>query len=785
MDRGRAERLEELFDRGLPLETAERRSLLDDVRRGDAELADELASLFTAHEAPGRLEDLAAQLFPDVLDDLSRTLAGNVENLPSVVGHYQLLEPLGQGGMGEVYRARDLSLDRLVALKFLAPHLAADAEARARLKREARAASALDHPNIAVVHEIGTTAVEPDGSGAGRLFIAMAYYSGETIKKKLTRGSLAVADAIDYAAQTADGLAAAHEAGIVHRDIKPANVIVTSRGVAKIVDFGIARSAGSGLTGDGGLLGTIAYMSPEQTRGEPVDCRTDVWSLGAMVYEMLAAQRPFRGDDDAVVIHAIRHDEPKPLLRIRPGIPATLARIIDICLAKDPDARFQHAGALLAALKALQAGDVSEPLVTAPRRLKIRPALRIPILIVFLLAIAGAVLRPEVFGQLLGRAGHPPIVSPDSRMVLVLPFAPASPDPALERIGRDLAVTLTAGLDGMGALRTVDPTPTLADVASGQPLSRDDAHVTAGRRGAGRFIQGALTRAGGLIRLDLSLYATGGDEAIARASVTGDAPALSDRALIALLDQLWQREPPHAPSVAAIRKSQVPEARRAYLEGELALSRRNMAAAVDAFERAFARRSHVLVGVLAVDVSAHLLGSAGARRPGARAEGDRASGGVAGARSSAGGGLGHPFAGRTTHTAASVDRAFSRPLGSMVVIREFPHALRRVSRSTVAGGPLGSRALPQTEPALRLRVEPPVCRDPVRGRQRRRGASRARGGAMVGGYRQASCLDPGAGSPPRGDEVEVDSTRAPERGSGARAVEAARVSRSPDQRVRR
>ena len=587
MDRGRAERLEELFDRGLPLETAERRSLLDDVRRGDAELADELASLFTAHEAPGRLEDLAAQLFPDVLDDLSRTLAGNVENLPSVVGHYQLLEPLGQGGMGEVYRARDLSLDRLVALKFLAPHLAADAEARARLKREARAASALDHPNIAVVHEIGTTAVEPDGSGAGRLFIAMAYYSGETIKKKLTRGSLAVADAIDYAAQTADGLAAAHEAGIVHRDIKPANVIVTSRGVAKIVDFGIARSAGSGLTGEGGLLGTIAYMSPEQTRGEPVDCRTDVWSLGAMVYEMLAAQRPFRGDDDAVVIHAIRHDEPKPLLRIRPGIPATLARIIDICLAKDPDARFQHAGALLAALKALQAGDVSEPLVTAPRRLKIRPALRIPILIVFLLAIAGAVLRPEVFGQLLGRAGHPPIVSPDSRMVLVLPFAPASPDPTLERIGRDLAVTLTAGLDGMGALRTVDPTPTLADVASGQPLSRDDAHVTAGRRGAGRFIQGALTRAGGLIRLDLSLYATGGDEAIARASVTGDAPALTDRALIALLDQLWQREPPDAPSVAAIRKSQVPEARRAYLEGELALSRRNMAAALDAFERAF------------------------------------------------------------------------------------------------------------------------------------------------------------------------------------------------------
>jgi len=588
VDRGRAERLEELFDRGLSLDPAERRCLLDDVRREDGELADELASLFTAHEAPGGLDGLAGRLFPDILDDLSRTLA-NAETLPPVVGHYQLLELLGQGGMGEVYRARDLSLDRLVALKFLPPHLATDPEARARLKREARAASALDHPNIAVVHEIGTTEPQLDGSGEGRLFIAMACYSGETIKEKLTRGPLAVGDALDYAAQTADGLAAAHDAGIVHRDIKPANVIVTHRGVVKIVDFGIARSAGSKRTREGGPLGTVAYMSPEQTRGEPVDYRTDVWSLGAMLYEMLTAQRPFRGDHDAVVIHAIRYDEPEPVLRIRPEVPAALSRLIETSLAKDPDARFRETGVLLAALKAIQAGDASGPPVTAPRRLSSRPAVTIATLIVFLLAAAGAVLRPGIFGQLLGRAGDTPIGSPNSRTVLVLPFVPTSADPTLERIGRDLVVTLTAGLDGMGALRSVDATTTLTQVASRQALSRDEAQVMARRRGASRFVQGALTWAGSLIRLDLSLYATGSDDAIARASVTGDDPtALTDRAIIALLDQLWQREPPDVPSVAAIRKSQVPAARRAYLEGELALSRRHMAAAVDAFERAFA-----------------------------------------------------------------------------------------------------------------------------------------------------------------------------------------------------
>ena len=493
--------------------------------------------------------------------------------------------------MGEVYRARDLSLDRLVALKFLSPRLATDPEARARLKREARAASALDHQNIGVVHEIGATEPERDSSTAGRLFIAMAYYAGETIKEKVARGPLAIADAIDYVAQTTDGLAAAHEAGIVHRDIKPANVIVTHRGSVKIVDFGIARCVGSERTQEGSTLGTVAYMSPEQTRGEPVDLRTDVWSVGAMLYEMLTAQRPFNGDDDAVVIHAIRYDEPESVLRFRPALPSALARVIETCLAKDPNARYQHIGDLRSALRAIEVGDSSEAPVAGRAAALSRPVVAIAALIAFvLLAVGAIVVRPQIVGLRLGRAGGTPAtVDPDSRTVLVLPFAPTSPDPTLERMGRDLVVTLGSGLDGMGALRTVDAMTTLTHLSSRQALSVDEAHIMARRRGADRFVQGVLTRAGSLIRLDLCLYGTGSSEAMVRASVTGnDAPALTDRAIIALLDQLWQREPPEAPSLAAIKKSQVPAARRAYLEGELALSRLNMAAALDAFERAFA-----------------------------------------------------------------------------------------------------------------------------------------------------------------------------------------------------
>lgn len=360
IDRGR---IGELFEQALALPPEARAGFLEVACSDKPDLRAELESLLAARaRAPNRLERMAQEVMPRAMQALSN--AGSP--VGRTVSHYEILGLIGGGGMGMVYRARDLALGRLAALKFLRPHLVADADARARLESEARAASALDHPNIAVVYEIGAAEPRPRDSVSPRLFIAMAYYAGETIREKIARGALPVADALAYAVQVADGLARAHEAGIIHRDIKPANVMVTDRGEAKILDFGIARTAGVERTRQDATLGTVAYMSPEQTRGETVDHWTDMWSFGATLYEMLTAQRPFRGDDNAVMIHAIRHDEPEPLRRLRPEIPAPLAAIVETCLQKDPAARYRQTAELLSALRSLQADRAQTPAAQRP-----------------------------------------------------------------------------------------------------------------------------------------------------------------------------------------------------------------------------------------------------------------------------------------------------------------------------------------------------------------------------------------------------------------------------------
>jgi serine/threonine protein kinase/Flp pilus assembly protein TadD len=350
--RGRAERerLGDLFERALAVPPERQAAFIEEASGGDAELHAELTSLLASHAAaPNFLERMGEELLPAALGALSE------ENLPAgrVVGHYEILERLGGGGMGVIYKARDTSLDRVVALKFLPRHLAADAEARARLKREARAASALDHPNIEVVYEIGATEPAPGDPEGGRLFIAMAYYEGETFKEKIARGPLAIREALDYAIQLVEGLSRAHEAGIVHRDIKPANVMVTDRGEVKIVDFGVAKVTGVELTRDGTRLGTVAYMSPEQIRGGAVDHRTDLWSTGVVLYEMLTGVRPFRGDAEEAVLDAIRNDEPPPLEALRPEVPPRLARVVRQCLAKEPALRHASGATLLADLRSV------------------------------------------------------------------------------------------------------------------------------------------------------------------------------------------------------------------------------------------------------------------------------------------------------------------------------------------------------------------------------------------------------------------------------------------------
>ena len=272
----------------------------------------------------------------------------------SSIGPYRVLDTLGEGGMGQVYRARDTRLAREVAVKVLPREFARDLSAVERFRREARVASTLSHPHICTIYDTG----EHDGL----LYLVMELLDGESLQALLAAGPLSTARVVALAIELADGLDAAHEKGIVHRDLKPANVFVTSRGHAKILDFGVAKLTGAaddaetvaGLTSAGQAIGTAAYMAPEQARGEPVDARADLFSLGLVLYEMLSRRPAFAGPTTAVIFDAILNRQPPPLRELCPDVPAALERIIGRLLAKDPDARYQTAKALLDELRDVQ-----------------------------------------------------------------------------------------------------------------------------------------------------------------------------------------------------------------------------------------------------------------------------------------------------------------------------------------------------------------------------------------------------------------------------------------------
>ena len=281
--------------------------------------------------------------------------------LGQTISHYKILEKLGAGGMGVVYKAQDLKLDRFVVLKFLPSDLTRDEKAKERFIVEAKAASALDHPNVCTIYEINETL-------DGHLFIAMAYYEGETLKEKVSRNQLSVTSVIEIATQIAQGLSRAHEAGIVHRDIKPANIIITKRHEVKILDFGLAKLAGQQhLTKSGATLGTIAYMSPQQAQGLEVDHRTDIWSLGVVMYEMLTGQLPFQGHYDQAVMYAIVNTAPAAVRSLRSEVSGRLEAIINKALAKKLEERYQHIDELLEDLKSPTKKIASKPFVSAPK----------------------------------------------------------------------------------------------------------------------------------------------------------------------------------------------------------------------------------------------------------------------------------------------------------------------------------------------------------------------------------------------------------------------------------
>ena len=262
------------------------------------------------------------------------------------ISHYKILEKLGQGGMGVVYKAEDTKLDRPVALKFLAAHLLNDSEAKERFLREAKAAAGINHANICHVHEIGEE--------GGETFIAMAFLEGESLEDRIAKGPLSLMDALDIARQAAEGLEAAHVKGILHRDIKPANIMVDAKGRATIMDFGLARlTEASRLTKVDTTVGTVAYMSPEQAQGMEADGRADIWALGCVLYEMVSGQHPFRGQYDQALLYEIVHEEPAALAGLRTDVPIELELLTSKCLAKDADDRYQSAKEISVDLRTL------------------------------------------------------------------------------------------------------------------------------------------------------------------------------------------------------------------------------------------------------------------------------------------------------------------------------------------------------------------------------------------------------------------------------------------------
>ena len=435
------------------------------------------------------------------------------------ISHYRIVARIGAGGMGVVYRAQDLTLDRPVALKFLPPHLSADPEARRRFVHEAKAAAALDHSGICTVHEVG----EADGQP----FIAMALLEGETLRERIARGPLPIAETLAIATQVAEALQEAHGKGIVHRDVKPANVMITPKGQAKVMDFGLAQLGdASRVTQSGTTLGTFAYMSPEQARGEAVDRRADIWSLGVMLYEMVSGRRPFPGEREAALLYGIQHGEAEPLTGVRTGVPLELERVVDKSLAKSPDLRYQHADELAADLRriALETTEgrtrtaFSDFAAARPVRSGRRRALRwgLPISAALLVAVF-LLLRPVLFDEILASAPKP---------IAVIAFENRTGDAGYDHLCEAIPNLLITSLEQSKYLRVVT-WERLRDLlrqigrTETTTIDQETGFAVCRAAGVGTVVLGSFTRAGELFATDVKVLDVESKQLLAGASARG------------------------------------------------------------------------------------------------------------------------------------------------------------------------------------------------------------------------------------------------------------------------
>ena len=406
------------------------------------------------------------------------------------ISHYRILERLGGGGMGVVYRAQDTRLDRTVALKFLPLEWSQDSVLRERFSREARAASGLDHPHICTIFDVGE-------SPQGQLFIAMAFCPGETLKQRIQRGPMPADEAARFAIQIAEALEAAHEANIVHRDIKPANILLTDRDEVKIVDFGLAKLAGeAAVTRQGSVVGTPAYMSPEQANGEEVDPRSDVWALGAVLYEMLAGRRAFAADHERAILLAITTKDPTPVESVRPEISAELTRIVRRCLKRDPAKRYQSASEVLADLRRFRGESTPAEIVT--QSLPSASGLRRRWLIKHRVLPAAVALVAVVLAAILYDFPKPD----RTQHLVVLPFNCPAEDTASELMCIGLLDTVTAKLAELRRFRSSLSVVPASDVRAGNVSSAEMAHSIFG---VDLVVTGSVLRQSDLVRIPVQL----------------------------------------------------------------------------------------------------------------------------------------------------------------------------------------------------------------------------------------------------------------------------------------
>ena len=442
----------------------------------------------------------------------------------TTLAHYQVGELLGQGGMGDVYRALDTRLDRPVALKFLARHSVTDPDAKARFIREAKSASALDHPNICTIHDIGET-------GDGELYLVMAFYEGDTLRHRLAHETFSIERAVSIIRQVAQALKRAHAAGIIHRDIKPANIMVGDDDAVRLLDFGVAKlQSADALTQTGSTLGTAAYMSPEQGLGEPVTPASDVWSLGVMAYEMLAGRLPFQAAQPLALLNKVLSVDPAPITDLRPEVPPALADTLRRALEKDVTKRFADAAEFLDALDGADtgAGGLSAATSRAPRasvgsRRRVMAAAATGIGAI--LAVAYIMKGPRGEGAL----------EDTHDVVAVLPFT-VNGSPDLAYLAEGLMDLVSGRLDGAGPLRTVDTRAVvgLASQEGGRAIDAGRGAEMATSLGAGRFVMGQLVGLPGHVSISARLHDTDAS-ATEQPLVTVEGSADS---LFTLVDQL-------------------------------------------------------------------------------------------------------------------------------------------------------------------------------------------------------------------------------------------------------